>query len=413
VTGAQDSAAQGSAAQDSVLDGTRAGRRRPGGRWDRLAVGALYAGGFLGPFGAGMVTPVLPEIGADFHTSAGNAALSVTAYLLPFAAFMLVSGTLGERWGAVRTTRIAYVGYLVVSLVCVLPGPFWLFLLARAGQGAANSFTTPLLLAALAEIVPRERLGRALGLFGSLQAAGQTTAPLIAGLLAAASWRYAFIASAAVAGLLAVVGLPAVVADRPRSTTVQTLRSAFRPAVLRIGVAGFLGWGCLGGLAFLVSFRAGDAFGLSAGGRGVLLTVFGIAGILTARPVGRLVDRWGGPRSVAVGMTCGAVLLAGVGLVPSSIVAGVLWGLCGVASQFVLVGVNSMALSGEGDLAGNRGGAVSVVQACRFLGAAATPAVFTPAYHASPLASFLVPAGLLVAGTPSVLLGRRSERDTQ
>jgi hypothetical protein len=107
------------------------------------------------------------------------------------------------------------------------------------------------------------------------------------------------------------------------------------------------------------------------------------------------------------------VLLAGVGLVPSSIVAGVLWGLCGVASQFVLVGVNSMALSGDGDLAGNRGGAVSVVQACRFLGAAATPAVFTPAYHASPLASFLVPAGLLVAGTPSVLLRRRSERDTQ
>jgi MFS family permease len=381
----------------------RGDRRRPGGPWDRLAVGALYAGGCLGPFGAGMVTPVLPEIGADFHTSTGNAALSVTAYLLPFALFMLVSGTLGERWGAVRTTRIAFAAYVLVSLVCVLPGPFWLFLLARAGQGAANSFTTPLLLASLAQVVPRERLGRALGLFGALQAAGQTTAPLIAGLVASASWRYAFLASAVVAALLASIGLPAVVANRARPTTRPPLRDTFRLPVLRIGLAGFIGWGCLGGLAFLISFRAGDAFGLSAGGRGVLLTAFGVAGILTARPVGRLVDRWGGPRSVAVGMISGGILLAGVGLVPSVVAAGVLWALAGVSSQFVLVGVNALALSGEG----SRGGVVSVVQACRFLGAAATPVVFTPAYHADPLTAFLVPAGLLIAGTPAALAGRK------
>jgi MFS family permease len=376
--------------------------RAPGSTRDRLAVGGLYAGGFLGPFGAGMVAPVLPEIGADFHTTAGAAALSVTAYMVPFAGFMLISGTLGQRWGAVRTTRIAYLAYLLVSLVCVLPGPFWLFLLARAGQGAANSFTTPLLLAAVAEVVPRERLGRALGLFGSLQAAGQTTAPLLTGLVAALSWRYAFIGAAAVAGILALVGLPSVVAAQQPVT--QPLRAAWRLPVLRIGLAGFIGWGCLGGLAFLVSFRAGDVFGLSAGGRGVLLTTFGVAGILTARPVGRLVDRWGGPRSLAFGMVSGGLLLAGVGLVPNVIVVGMLWALCGVVSQFVLVGVNTLALSRPG----NKAAAVSVVQACRFMGAAATPAIFTPAYHADPLASFLIPAGLLLAGTPAALIRKVS-----
>lgn len=380
----------------------RPGVSQPVGARDRLAVAALYAGGFLGPFGAGMVTPVLPEIGADFHTSAGTAALSVTAYLLPFAVCMLVSGTLGERWGAVRTTRLAYVGYLVVSLVCVLPGPFWLFLLARTGQGAANSFTTPLLLAAVAQVVPKARLGRALGLFAALQSAGQTTAPLIAGLVAAASWRYAFVAAAVVAGVLAVIGLPGTVGDR--HTDRVALRSAFRPAVLRVGLAGFVGWGCLGGLAFLVSFRAGDAFGLSADGRGVLLTAFGVVGILSARPVGHLVDRWGGAVALTLGMVTGAVLLAAFGVVPSLVAAGVLWAVAGVSSQFVLVGVNALALSGEGA----RGGVVSVIQACRFLGAAASPVVFTPAYHASPLAAFLVPAGLLIAGTPVALAGRRS-----
>jgi sugar phosphate permease len=125
--------------------------------------------------------------------------------------------------------------------------------------------------------------------------------------------------------------------------------------------------------------------------------------MLTARLVGRLVDRWGGRWAVSLGMTVGAVLLTGVGLAPSAIAAGVLWALCGVASQLVLVGVNSLALS-DGT---NRGGAVSVVQACRFLGAAVTPAAFTPVYHAGPLLAFLLPAGLLVAGIPSVLVRRR------
>jgi sugar phosphate permease len=114
------------------------------------------------------------------------------------------------------------------------------------------------------------------------------------------------------------------------------------------------------------------------------------------------VERWGGRRAVALGMITGAVLLAGVGTVPSAIVVAVLWAMSGMASQLVLVGVNSLALSSTE----NRGGAVSVVQACRFLGAAVTPAAFTPVYHASALTSFLLPAGLLVAGTPTVLLTR-------
>ena len=54
---------------------------------------------------------MLPELGASYGVSSGDVAVSVTAYLLPFAAFQVVSGTLGERWGGQRTVRVAYVGY--------------------------------------------------------------------------------------------------------------------------------------------------------------------------------------------------------------------------------------------------------------------------------------------------------------
>ena len=79
---------------------------------------ALYVGGFLGPFGGGVVTAMLVEMGQDLGVSTGTAATSLTAYLFPFAAMMLVSGTLGGRWGARRTVRVAYFVYVLASLTC-------------------------------------------------------------------------------------------------------------------------------------------------------------------------------------------------------------------------------------------------------------------------------------------------------
>ena len=145
---------------------------------------ALYLGAFLGPFGGGLTAAMLPELGAGFGVPTATASVSITAYLLPFAGVMLVSGTLGDRWGRGRTVVAGYALYVVASLACVLAVSWPVFLAGRALQGVANAFTTPVLLAALAAAVEPDRLGRALGWFGSLQAAGQTSAPLFGGLAA-------------------------------------------------------------------------------------------------------------------------------------------------------------------------------------------------------------------------------------
>lgn len=337
---------------------------------------------------------MLPELGTTFGITAGTAAVSVTAYLLPFAVVMLVSGTLGERWGRRRTVVGAYVVYIVASLACVFATTLPLFLAARAMQGVANAFTTPLLLVALAGSVAPERLGRALGWFGSLQAAAQTSAPLLGGLAAEFDWRLAFVAVASVSVLLALVGIPTAA---PASGPRPALRTALRPAVLRLGVAAAIGWGCLGGLNFLVALRLEDHFDLTAAGRGLVLTSLGAAGLLSAPLVGRGVDRIGARRSVLLGAAIGAVVVAGVGLAPTVWLIVVIWTLGGPATQLVLVGVNALMLRSTEP---NPGGSMSVVQAVRFGGTAAAPLAFTPVYHADPLASFLIPAALLAAMVP-------------
>ena len=116
---------------------------------------AFYVGGFLGPFGGAMTTPMLPELADGLGTTLSTAAWSLTAYLIPFAALMLVSGTLAESWGRARSVRTAYVGYAVASLVCAAAPNAELFLTGRALQGTANAFTSPLLVAAISDALDR------------------------------------------------------------------------------------------------------------------------------------------------------------------------------------------------------------------------------------------------------------------
>ena len=372
----------------------------------RLAVAGLYAGGFLGPFGGGITTSMLPELGEDFRVSTASAAGSLTAYLVPFAALMMFSGTLGARWGARRTVVLAYLVYVASSLLCAFSPWFPLFLGGRVVQGAANAFTTPLLLAAVAAITPSARLGRTLGLFASLQAAGQTSAPLLGGVAAEVTWRIAFIGVGVVAGVLAFAGLPADLPARQSGTAIR-LRTAWRPDVLRAGVVALVGWACLGGLSFLVAFRAEDAFGLGAAQRGLLLTGFGVFGLLSARLVGHAIERIGGRRSALIGSLAAAVPIALVGVVPWLPVVALCWALAGVTAQFLLVGLNALVLTGDGE---NRAGAVSVVQALRFIGAAAAPLAFTPVYHAWAYGGFLLPAVLLAVTAPLLLRAAATPR---
>ncbi|WP_428511467.1 MFS transporter [Pseudonocardia sp.] len=346
---------------------------------------------------------MLPELGASFGTTAEAATVTVTAYLLPFAVLMLVSGTLGERWGRRRTVVAGYVVYVLASLACALAPTMPQLLAARGLQGAANAFTTPLVLATLGATVAPQRMGRALGWFGALQAFGQTSAPLVGGLAAELDWRLAFVGTAVVAGGLAVVGLPAEPRD-PGSGPPPPARlaTALRPRVLRLGLVAAIGWGCLAGLGFLVALRLEADFGAGAGTRGLVLTCLGAVGMLAARFVGGLADRVGPRRCVLTGAGLGALLVVGIGLAPDLLLVGALWALGGVATQLVLVGVNLLVLGGP---EGNRGGAMSVVLSVRFLGGSLAPVALTPVYASRPVAGFLLPAVLIVALVPLLLPG--------
>lgn len=339
---------------------------------------ALYAGGFIGPFGGGMVTVLVPELRDAFGVPTATVSLTLTAYLVPFAAVQLVSGTVGERVGRVRATRAAFGVYAIASLAAAATGAFALFLAARAVQGAANAFTTPLVLAALAEDTPEAQLGQAMGTFAAVQTAGVVGAPLIGGLAGAVDYRLAFVAAAAAALVLMLVTVPERHAreNADRAARVR-LRDALTPRTRWTATGAFLAYFAITGLGVVVALRAGDAFGLGPTARGLLLAGFGLAGVIAGRPAGDATDRAGAVRVALAGALPCCVLLPLLGLAPGAATLAAVWIAAGVCSALLWAGMNVLTV---GAAPANRGGAVSVIGAFKFAGNALAPLVWLTLY---------------------------------
>jgi MFS family permease len=270
--------------------------------------------------------------------------------------------------------RFAFVAHSRASLAAAAAGSLAPFLVARAVQGSANAFTSPLVLAGLADVTPREQLGRTMGTFAAVQTSGMVCAPLIGGLAGAIDYRLAFLAAAFVAALLA---LPRVPGRRDGRGPVPRLRSALTERTGWLAAAAFLAFFGVTGFGVVLALYAGDEFGLGPEARGLLLAGFGVAGVVVGRPAGGLVDRLGDFRVIVTGSAACAVLLPLAVAVPDvALLAGV-WILAGVGSQLLWAGLNTLLVSGPST---NRGGVVSLVGAFKFTGSALAPVAWLPLY---------------------------------
>ena len=362
---------------------------------ERRSTLPLYLGGFMGPFGGAVLAVLIPELRDAFHASTDQVALAVPAYLVPFALLQVVSGTLGERWGRRRTVQIAYLGYTASLLLSAVSPTIGVFLLSRGLQGVANAFTTPLLLAGLADAVPANQRGRAVGTFAGVQAGGLSLAPLLGGLAAEISWRLAFVLPAVVS--LALMLMPPPDPDRPAIGLRASLRSVVTARMGLLCAAGFAGYLGMAGLAFLVSLRAGDAFFLGSTGRGALLAAYGAAGLVFGRAGGLGSERLGPARAAVLSAAAGGLLVAPLGVVPSVLGMALLWFAAGAVSALLWAALNTIAVEA---VPANRGGAVSLFAAFKFSGTAVAPLAWLPIYHASPGVAFLCAGVVVLAIVP-------------
>jgi EmrB/QacA subfamily drug resistance transporter len=140
-----------------------------------------------------VMSTAMTAIGAEFSASIEALEWTISAYLLPFAVFLIAASGLGDRFGRRRIFVCGLMLFAAASAACALaPGIGWL-IAARAAQGTAAAMVMPLALTQLSAAFPPERRGWALGIYSGVTALSTVIGPLIGGIITqGVAWQWIF-----------------------------------------------------------------------------------------------------------------------------------------------------------------------------------------------------------------------------
>jgi MFS family permease len=258
--------------------------------------------------GFGLLVPVLPLFARSFDVPASQVGLVVSVFALMRLVCDLPAGRLIERIGPGRATAFGTAIVGASSFAAGLAPTFgWLLVLRGAGGLGSALFSTGLS-SYLLTVIPRERMGRAVGFYHSAFLLGNTFGPTVGGLAAGTlGLRGPFFVYAGFCAAASVVAL--TVLRRPRANgpgAVAANRAAHsgpagdapplrpsRPLVAALA-SGFAVWWLMAGFRFaLIPLYGSEALGFNSQIIGLGITASAVGQILVLWPAGWAADRLG------------------------------------------------------------------------------------------------------------------------
>lgn len=326
----------------------------------------------LSSLGTSIANVGLPTLVRTFSASFQDVQWVVLAYLLAITTLIVSVGRLGDLTGRRRLLLGGIFVFTLASMLCAIAPSLRLLIAARVVQGLGAAIMMALTMAFVAEAVPKDKTGSAMGLLGTMSAIGTALGPSLGGVLIASfGWRSIFFINlplGLLSLLLAYRYLPAdrllSRSNRPRFDHLGTVLIALTLGAYALAMTmgrghfGVLNGGLLlaafigAGLFVLVEANAQSplirltmfqnpvlstgfamsalvttvvmatlvvgpfyltgALGLDTAHVGLVMSAGPIVSALTGVPAGRVVDRFGTQRMSIVGligMVLGATIL--------------------------------------------------------------------------------------------------------
>jgi EmrB/QacA subfamily drug resistance transporter len=173
--------------------------RRPAGiaasphaHW--LVVGAVCVGAFMSQLDSSIVVFALPTLQSHFHSNLGAVEWVSLAYLLTLIALVTAIGRFADMVGRKLLYIYGFGIFILGSALCGLAPNLLTLDGFRVLQGVGAAMLQANSVALIVQAMPREKLGRGIGVQGAAQALGLCFGPAVGGLLLVlGGWRLIFL----------------------------------------------------------------------------------------------------------------------------------------------------------------------------------------------------------------------------
>ena len=288
----------------------------------------------LGPLSTDMYLPSLPAIAAGLGATTAQTQLTLSAFLLGFAAGQFFYGPISDRVGRKPVLLFGLGLFTLASLICALSPNIETLIGARFLQALGASGPIVLGRAIVRDFYEGPRAGKELSRMGTIMGVVPAAAPILGGIIERfTGWRvtFAFMILFGVA-MAVVIGLRMPESIRKKSETPISFAAILRGFKLLLGHPGYRTYVGLSMLTYggLFAFISGSSFvlqkiyGLDELAFALSFT-FVVIGFMTGTTLAQhLVGRYGLDGTIRIGVTCLALggatmltlVLAGV---PSSL----------------------------------------------------------------------------------------------
>ncbi|WP_067637261.1 MFS transporter [Actinomadura latina] len=175
------------------------------GRWILLAT---VLGSGVALLDSTVVNVALPALARDLDADIAGLQWTVNAYTLTLAGFILLGGSLGDRFGRRRVFLIGVVWFASASVLCGLAPNIQMLVLSRALQGVGGALLTPGSLAIIQASFAADDRPSAVGAWSGFGGVAAAIGPFAGGwLVEAAGWRWVFLLNVPLSAVVVLVSL--------------------------------------------------------------------------------------------------------------------------------------------------------------------------------------------------------------
>lgn len=166
---------------------------QPGNGSFWLPLFVVVLGTFAAILNNSSVNIALPKMMEIFGVTPEEIQWVLTSYMLTSGVVIPVTGYLGDTYGTRKTYLVSLVVFTAGSVLCGLAWNNDSMIVARIIQGIGGGAIIPVSMAIVYRIVPRDKIGMALGVWGMAAVTAPAIGPTLGGyIIEHLSWRFLF-----------------------------------------------------------------------------------------------------------------------------------------------------------------------------------------------------------------------------